>query len=395
MLDEKLIVFKRILGRIKNIIKYPSNFKMLSFNSRRVQKNGIVLVIHESNRLGASLLLLHTAEELKRKGRHIYIISLQFGELNKEYSKIAPTQIVFSKLKFENTLKRLANQYGYSKALMVTSAVGKYVLPARKLNYQIISEIHELPAVIRQLGLKSAVRQMLLYSNKIIFPTLSAKNEILRYVNILPKSRIYIRQQGTYLDKPDANVLSSERKQLISKYPILEDKKIIIGVGNTSRRKGIDIFIRTAQKMPQYFFIWAGKKENYYNSVQEHIKYPSNFLYLGELNAKELSAAYSLSSILLLTSRADTLPSTIFEAFLFNLPVIGAASSGGIREVVNNDVTGILTTDSTADQFAKAIEHIFFDNNYNEITNNLSKSNNDNSFSDYISFILNLYKTND
>ncbi|MGM9908382.1 glycosyltransferase family 4 protein [Limosilactobacillus vaginalis] len=394
MLDQILIGVKRIVGRIKNIIRYPSDYKFLKFNSGRVKQDGIVLVIHESNRLGASLLLLHTAEELKRRGENIYIITFQFGELNREYSMIAPTQIVFSKANFRNTLKKLEHEYGYNKALMVTSAVGEYVKIAHELDYQIISEIHELPVVIRQLGLESAVRQMILYSDKIIFPTLSAKKEVLSYVNLFPKNKIYVKKQGIYFKKPNTQVLYDESSKLITKYPMLKNKNIIIGVGNTSRRKGIDIFIKTAKKLPQYFFIWAGRKENYYNTMQEYIKDTNNFLYLGELDTKELSAAYRLSSILLLTSRADTLPSTIFEASLFNLPVIGAISSGGVREVVKDKMTGFLTEEATPEQFTKAIEYIFSSNNYNRIKDNLLKNSGENSFSNYISFILNLYNTN-
>lgn len=385
-----LISIKRLFNRTKHIFMYPSDIGFLFFRKKRLKRNGIVLLIHESDRLGASLLLLHTAEEIVHQNKNVYIISLQFGELNREYNKIAPTQIIFSKFRFKRILKRLKEDHGYSKVLMVTAAVGDYVQVADSLDYQIISEIHELPPVIIKLGLLNSTRTMLLYSNKVLFSTNEEKEGVLKLTGVQNCNRFIVKPQGTYYHKPSSFIINSAREKLLAEYPKILHKKVIIGVGNTSRRKGFDIFINVAKKMPQYIFMWAGRKEKFFNKVREN-GLSSNFIYLGQLNDNQLSGVYSIASFLLLSSRKDTLPSTIFESILFNVPIIGAKNSGGVSSVIRESKNGLLTNNVSESEFIKAINKGFISSKYNSMKKYLAENPLSNSFHDYISFILQLY----
>jgi len=385
------IFLKRIFNRFKNILMFPKDIKFIFFR-RKIKTDGIVLVIHESNRLGASLLLLHTAEELVKHNKNVYIISLQFGELNKEYNKIAPVQIIFSKFRFKITLRKLKKQYGYKKILMITAAIGDFVKSANDLDYQIISEIHELPFVIKSLGLINATKSMLIYSDNVIFSTEFAKEEILNLTNTKDTSKFVVRPQGTYFKKPVAEKINYEERILRGKYPVIIDKKVVIGIGNTSKRKGFDIFADVARKMPQYIFIWAGRKENFFNVVKkEKNGLSDNLIYLGQLNDEQLAGVYSIASVLLLSSRVDTLPSTIFEALLFSVPVIGAKTSGGVTEVINNMQNGLLTNETSVNAFICAINECFSSPIQEKLCQHFNKTSFNSSFSDYVSFIIHLY----
>lgn len=385
------IFLKRIFNRFKNILLFPKDIKFIFFR-RKIKTDGIVLVIHESNRLGASLLLLHTAEELVKHNKNVYIISLQFGELNKEYNKIAPVQIIFSKFRFKITLRKLKKQYGYKKILMITAAIGDFVKSANDLDYQIISEIHELPFVIKSLGLINATKSMLIYSDNVIFSTEFAKEEILNLTNTKDSSKFVVRPQGTYFKKPVAEKINYEERILRGKYPVIIDKKVVIGIGNTSKRKGFDIFADVARKMPQYIFIWAGRKENFFNVVKkEKNGLSDNLIYLGQLNDEQLAGVYSIASVLLLSSRVDTLPSTIFEALLFSVPVIGAKTSGGVTEVINNMQNGLLTNETSVNAFICAINECFSSPIQEKLCQHFNKTSFNSSFSNYVSFIIHLY----
>lgn len=386
------IYIKRISNRINHILSFPQDVKFIFFNKKKIKNDGMVLVIHESNRLGASLLLLHTAEELRRRNKNIYIISLQFGELNQEYNKYAPIKIIFSKLNFKRTLRKLKRKYGYRKILMLTAAVGDYVKIAHNLGFKVVSEIHELPFVIEQLGLQNATKEMLIYSDAVVFSTNAAKKMILNQSNIRDSYKFIVKPQGIYYKKPSNEKINYAKKQLQETFPILSRKKLIIGIGNTSYRKGFDLFVNVAKIMPQYVFLWAGKKERFFNTVKkEENSLSSNFIYVGQLNDEQLAGVYSSAAALLLCSRVDTLPSTVFEALLFNIPVIGSKTSGGVSDVINDRKNGLLTNDVSVDEFSKAIKEIFSDTTQEEIHKYFSKASIDNSFVDYISFILQLY----
>lgn len=371
---------KKVLTRIRRIIQNPKDCKLL-IAPKRISPDGILIVIHESQELGASLLALHTAEEMIRQGKNVYIVSRQFGKLNTEYQKIAPTQIALSKSKYQR-ICRMLYKSGYNKALMVTASTGDLVKTTKECGFEVVSMIHELGQVIEMLHLEKATNEMLACSDKVLFSTSIAKKQILELCDFQDSEKIVIRPQGIYYKKPSEKIILEQKEKLLSSYPMLDGKKIIVGIGNTSERKGFDIFLQTAKLLPQYEFVWAGKKENYYDSVTEKIGLPGNFVYFGSMNSKQLSGVYSIADVYLMCSRFDTLPSTIFESLIFSTPVIGSIKSGGIVDVIN-DKNGYLTEEAECTQFAEAIEIV--------LHKEFKIAELGNSFEDYVRYVIALY----
>lgn len=374
--------YKKLLTKIKRILKNPKDFKYLREN-KKIKQSGLLLVIHESQDLGASILALNIAKELKLQGVDVYIVSRQFGIMNEKYNEVAPLQVALTKKSYEK-ICRVLYKKEYRKALIITASNGDLVQITKKCGYNVVSMIHELEQVIRMLNLENAVKDMLLYSDKILFSTSIAKNQILKLCNVSDSEKIFIRPQGTYFKKPSLEEIKRQREKIIELYPALAgEKKVIAGVGNTTERKGFDIFLKTAELLPNCEFIWAGKKENYYDEVLAKNGNPSNFIFLGSLNVDQLSGVYSLADIYLMCSRFDTLPSTILEALLFGIPVIGAKNSGGIVDIINS-TNGFLTEESDSNQFMNAI-NVVLNKNYNikEI---------DRSFAKYVEYVLSLYE---
>ena len=371
---------KKVLTRIRRIIQNPKDCKLL-IAPKRISPDGILIVIHESQELGASLLALHTAEEMIRQGKNVYIVSRQFGKLNTEYQKIAPTQIALSKSKYQR-ICRMLYKNGYNKALMVTASTGDLVKTTKECGFEVVSMIHELGQVIEMLHLEKATNEMLACSDKVLFSTSIAKKQILELCDFQDSEKIVIRPQGIYYKKPSEKIILEQKEKLLSSYPMLEGKKIVAGIGNTSERKGFDIFLQTAKLLPQYEFVWAGKKENYYDTFVQKIGLPENFVYLGSMNSIQLSGVYSLADVYLMCSRFDTLPSTIFESLIFSTPVIGSIKSGGIVDAID-DKNGYLTEEAECTQFAEAIEIV--------LHKEFKIAELGNSFEDYVRYVLGLW----
>ncbi|MBT8954737.1 glycosyltransferase family 4 protein, partial [Lactobacillus delbrueckii subsp. bulgaricus] len=119
----RLQFVKKKLTKLRYAVENPLDVRYLKFIKPQ-RGNGIVVVIHESNQLGASLLALHTAEELVAQGESVYIISRQFGQLNKKYATVAPLQIALTDRQFAVILTKLKQNYGFKRLLMITAAVG-------------------------------------------------------------------------------------------------------------------------------------------------------------------------------------------------------------------------------------------------------------------------------
>lgn len=370
------------MTKIKRILQNPGDLKYLSLN-KRAKQSGLLLVIHESQELGASILALHIAEELEHQGIAVYIVSRQFGVMNEKYNKVAPLQIALTTRSYEIICHNLYKK-GYRRALMITASNGDLVEITKKCGFKVVSMIHELGQVIKMLHLEKAAREMLVYSDRILFSTSIAKNQILSLCKVCDSHKISIKPQGIYLKKPSAEEIKRQRKKITETYPVLDSgRKVIAGVGNTTERKGFDIFLQTAALIPECEFIWAGKKETYYDEAMSKYGNSSNFIFLGSLDAGQLSGVYSLADIYLMCSRFDTLPSTILEALLFGTPVIGANNSGGIVDIINSE-NGFLTEKADSNQFANAIKTVF--------TRDYEIKESERSFEEYVTYVLSLYE---
>lgn len=373
-------IIKKEITRVRRIIQNPSDWKFL-FQNKKIGKSGILLVIHESQELGASILALHITKELTNLGIDVYVISKHFGKMNKRYNEIAPVQVVYSLKSYKSILGRLYKR-GFRRALFITAATGDLVRIAKEYGYEIISMIHELLPVIKMLHLENATKEMLDYSDKIIFSTSIAKKQILDFYNFVNYEKIFVKPQGTYFIKPSEVEIAEQKQLLINSYPKLKNRRIILGVGNTTKRKGFDLFIQTATMMPEYEFVWAGRKERYYDEILKGYRNPENFTYLGMLNSKQLSGAYAIADIYLMCSRFDTLPSTCFEALMFHIPVVGSKTSGGIIDIIN-DRNGFLTEQVDCNEFKYAIVHVL------NLRLKLSAYSND--FVQYVKYVLSLF----
>ena len=118
-----------------------------------------------------------------------------------------------------------------------------------------------------------------------------------------------------------------------SKFKKLEAKKKknqIVYIGRDSFEKGIDIL------------------KNIESKINGNVIYCTNFSW------GKTMQILSESTILVVPSRMESIPQVIKEAFYLKIPVI-ATNVGGILEIIENNVTGILVTPENPSEMTKAI----------------------------------------
>ncbi|MEQ2362940.1 glycosyltransferase [Faecalibacterium tardum] len=386
-------VVRKILFRARLIVANPSNWKYLNALDLTPVQNGVIVLTHESNRLGASMLAENIAKEAKNQGSCIYILTRQFGELNQEYAQTAPLRIVFSKIKMKSVLKKL-HTAGYNRLLANTVVNGDCIRIAKECGYTVVSLIHEMPKVIQQLQAESSLKELEKYSDCVVFPTKGMQKKITGQFCVTPNSW-EIKPQGIYLQDVDSNTLNKTTRDILGKLNKSEKIKIAVGVGNTTEIKGFDYFLKMARKAPtDILFVWAGKKESFYDICLSKGSVPTNFVYLGKLTtAAEMAALYTIADVLAMTSRVDTFPSAVLEAMKFGTPVIGFAESGGVSEVVQNGVNGTLIDKmGDTDAFLQAIISIVQNTSqYMSLSKNAKKTALNYSFENYVRFLMALF----
>ena len=136
---------------------------------------------------------------------------------------------------------------------------------------------------------------------------------------------------------------------------IPKDAKVVLFVSERveNYRKGFDLLTEAIQDFGQDMLFCSIGIPGKTNEASSNIKH------LGKLtNAYALVLAYNAADVLVIPSREDNLPNVMLEALCCGTPVI-AFNNGGMQEIVQNGVNGILVAEQDSQKLAEAIETFF------------------------------------
>jgi glycosyltransferase involved in cell wall biosynthesis len=131
----------------------------------------------------------------------------------------------------------------------------------------------------------------------------------------------------------------------------------LLYVGRVSREKDLDVLVQAYrrlrdQKVPvQLLVVGHGP---YSQTLAEAVP---DALFTGYLGGQELATAYASADIFVFPSTTDTFGNVIIEAQASGVPVI-VSDSGGPKELVDNQSTGLVTKSHDAEDFARAIRDL-------------------------------------
>lgn len=157
----------------------------------------------------------------------------------------------------------------------------------------------------------------------------------------------------------DINKFSSKINDSFKKENKLEDKPIVLFVGNLIKRKNVDSLL-DAKKVSQseYYLVIVGdgpqfKKLN--KKVEEENIH--DVIFTGSRN--DVENIIPSCDVLILPSFSESFGLVLIEALACGKPVIGS-DVGGITEIINDDV-GLLVNPNKISSIAKAIDTIIQD----------------------------------
>lgn len=296
----------------------------------------IFFVGHEAHRTGAPLLLLnlikwvHTNRDFK-----IYILLLDGGILVKEYEKYGQVIIFHAlsqhKLYFQKIQLWLLLSIGKPEFIYFnTVATLKFHKRFNVLfeSFKKILHVHEMPFSINHL---TGSRLDLDGFNKILVVNKIIEEYIRKLVN--EKTDIFLTPEYIDVNKKISEASPNKTES---------GKKIILGIGVTSWRKGFDFFLQTAaichRQFPgEFHFKWVGSISKGTKSRIEYeialLGIEETFSLEGETN--EVNSFYQAADLFFLCSREDPYPLVMLEAAYHKLPVLYFQQSGGAEEFFN------------------------------------------------------------
>ncbi len=119
-----------------------------------------------------------------------------------------------------------------------------------------------------------------------------------------------------------------KREKIRERLGISMSDFVAVGAGQIQPRKGIDVFIETAKKLPDIKFVWVGGQPFSvftagFMELQEKIKNaPSNIIFTGIVSYEEMPDYYNLGDVFFFPSYQENLPMAVLESASCGLPLL-------------------------------------------------------------------------
>ena len=159
----------------------------------------------------------------------------------------------------------------------------------------------------------------------------------------------------------------SARQQIVSKYVRPSNEPVILTVAGIGPVKGLDTLIEAASLIEKRFkiLVIGSIRDSVY--MRQLMKMVSDFNLRDKItfitdfvNNDALASYYESATLFVLPSREEALGVVLLEALYCNLPVI-ATSVGGIPDVIENGINGILVRPDDPNELANAISLLLDD----------------------------------
>ena len=135
-----------------------------------------------------------------------------------------------------------------------------------------------------------------------------------------------------------------------------ENNGYVAYVGRISPEKDVPTLVEAARRLGDLQFKFAGN----YRRMPEVIKQkPDNCEFLGQLNAEGIVQFYHHARMVAFATRCyEGFPTVLLEAMSHSLPVV-CSRIGGLPEIVDDGITGLLYDPGNADELADRIRTLW------------------------------------
>jgi glycosyltransferase involved in cell wall biosynthesis len=171
----------------------------------------------------------------------------------------------------------------------------------------------------------------------------------------LSQNKIVVIPNGTDLDKFHKARFKDIGKKTLG---LPDDKIIITTIANIRHAKGHDFYVKVIEKffkrLEDIQFVWTGEgllKSTITHKIKE-LGISDKITMLGRVN--DVRPILANSDIFVLPSREEGMPRALMEAMSMSLPCV-ATDVGGVREVVEEEVSGFISDFGDVECFGENI----------------------------------------
>lgn len=137
----------------------------------------------------------------------------------------------------------------------------------------------------------------------------------------------------------------------------------VVFAGRMDDQKGVDILLRAAARLPlgtRVRLAGGGWKEAEYTRLARELGVGDRVEFLGQVLRTELPAILRSASVVVVPSRYENLPLAVLEGMACGVAVV-ASRVGGVSEMLEDGVEGLLVPADDAEALAKALTFVLAD----------------------------------
>ena len=218
---------------------------------------------------------------------------------------------------------------------------------------------------------KKYYNSVMVKSNLVI----AGSNFIFRHINenyetyLNPKSKLMVIFRGINLDYfNNKNISENQKRQLVEKWNVNLENKIILLPGRLTKWKGQEMFIESLNILVEdyyksnFYAVILGSDQGrnvYFKKLSSLVeRYQLNSLIKFVSHSREMPVAYSLADIIVSSSiEPEAFGRVAVEAQAMQKPIV-ASDIGGSKETIVNEKSGFLFKSSDPRELAKILNRI-------------------------------------
>jgi glycosyltransferase involved in cell wall biosynthesis len=314
---------------------------------------GILLVGHDAQPHGAQLLLLHLAQKLQRQwGIKVHLLLLGVGPLLGAYYEAAQVSVAYDKTIIGNLLDKYRAEG--IRAAIVNSAASARVVPwLENRGIKATMLVHEMPQLLKEYNLEIPARLGGGAASNLVFSSQYLADKFFAAVGLKTANSVILAQGDYHEMRPDAAARARIRREL----GIGENEFLVLGAGFAHIRKGFDLFLQLARKMPalqgNVHFAWVGDIQfvlkTYLGPEMEQAAATGHFRHIPFTS--RVAEYFAAADVFALTSREDPYPTVVMEALSCGVPCVAFDGTGGIPELLLRENAGAVARLADTDDF--------------------------------------------
>ncbi|NQS89636.1 glycosyltransferase family 4 protein [Patescibacteria group bacterium] len=321
-----------------------------------------VLLITPCNSIGGEeLSTLSLVKELKRRGYNVYILlgsNKMLEEFKDSATEVVVNPVVGSRnirgviqgaFLIRKLLKKYHIQIVHSQSVIPT--IMGYLAAKGNANKKVKVILHE-----RGIKHYKLVKRLNFIANFIIA---NSKYEMEKLIKTgFPSKKLTFIHNCYNLPYPKK---SEKDRALLAEFHIQDNDFVVGAVGRLVPQKGFEYLLEAAKtvlkKIPntKFILVGGGELESKLKNFSRTLKIDKNVIFTGP--RRDMDKIYSIINIFTLPSLWEPFGNVSLEAMTFGKPVI-ASEVGGIPEVVEDGVTGILIPPKDSVKLAEVIIYL-------------------------------------